>query len=72
MKRGVLVVLAIAACGDDADTVYFDTSHATPETFWNAPWPSDQRLDANGAPDMTGFPNPRNVPILTSLMSRFS
>ncbi|HSN26414.1 MAG TPA: hypothetical protein VLT45_09015 [Kofleriaceae bacterium] len=62
-------LLALAACGSDAPTVYFDTKHDTADTFWNAPWPSDTRLDANGAPDMTGFPNPRNVPILASLLS---
>jgi hypothetical protein len=62
-------VLALAACGSDAPTVFFDAKHDTAETFWNAPWPSDTRLDANGAPDITGFPNPRNVPILASLLS---
>ena len=69
MTRAVLLCLALAACGDDANTVYYESAHATADTFWNYPWPSDTRLDANGAPDMTGFPNPRNVPILTSLMS---
>src|SRR5438309_9654425 len=69
MKRAVLLLLVIAACGDDANTVYYDSAHATADTFWNYPWPSDKRLGAHGAPDMTGFPNPRNVPILTSLMS---
>jgi hypothetical protein len=62
-----------AGCGDDGPTrtAYFDLagSIATPATFWNLPFPSDLRLDASGAPDLTGFPNKRNVPILTSLMS---
>jgi len=64
-------VVALFACGeDDSPTVYFDTGHtATPETFWNFPFPSDQRLDGAGAPDMTGFPNPRNVPIMADLLS---
>ncbi len=68
----VALVALFAACGDDQDaqTVYFDLGNTTTaDTFWNFPFPSDQRLDADGAPDMTGFPNPRNVPILTSLLS---
>ncbi len=79
MKQLALVVLVsiLAACGDDQDaqTVYFDLAEATsaetssPETFWNFPFPSDQRLDAQGAPDMRAFPNPRDVPIMASLLS---
>ncbi|TNE47075.1 MAG: hypothetical protein EP343_21250 [Deltaproteobacteria bacterium] len=30
----------------------------TPKTFFDFPYPSDARLDSNGAPDVTGFPNP--------------
>jgi hypothetical protein len=70
MKYTVLaLLLSLAACGTDAPTVFFDKKHDTAETFFNAPWPSDTRLDASGAPDITGFPNPRNVPILSSLLS---
>jgi hypothetical protein len=68
----VSALLALAACGDDSagNTVYFDVGNTdTAETFWNAPFPSDLRLDANGAPDVASFPNPRNVPILSSLLS---
>jgi len=69
MKK-YLALLALAACGSDAPTVFFDRAHAnTPETFWDAPWPSDDRLADSGAPDLTGFPNPRDVPILSSLLS---
>jgi hypothetical protein len=65
-----LALLALVACGTDAPTVYYDLKHAnTSATFWNYPWPSDQRLDANGAPDVAMFPNPRNVPILLSLLA---
>ena len=68
MKYAAL--LALAACGGDAPTVYYDLKHTTTAaTFWNYPWPSDQRLDASGAPDIAAFPNPRNVPILASLLS---
>jgi hypothetical protein len=63
--------LLLVACGDDdASTVYFDADQiTTPATFWNFPFPSDQRLDASGAPDLAAFPNPRGVPIMTQLLS---
>ncbi|HSD91031.1 MAG TPA: hypothetical protein VLB44_26090 [Kofleriaceae bacterium] len=73
MKTTLFFVAWLAvACGDNGSdrTVYFaqgDTTTAA--TFWDFPFPSDLRLDAAGAPDLTGFPNPRNVPILTSLLS---
>ncbi len=71
MQRLALLAL-LAACGDNgtSQTAYFELSGAIidADTFWNLPFPSDLRLDANGAPDMIGFPNPRNVVILTSLM----
>ena len=66
-------LVALAACGSSAPakSVYFDLdgSVATADTFWNLPFPSDLRLDASGAPDVTGFPNPRNVPILKDLLA---
>jgi len=74
MRSLIALVLAMAACGGDdgpSRTAYFelDGSLATPATFWDLPFPSDLRLAANGAPDMTGFPNPRDVPILRALIS---
>ena len=63
---------AVVGCGDSgaAPTIYFDLGNtSTPETFWNYPWPSDKRLDANGAPDIAGFPNPRNISPLNDLLS---
>jgi len=69
-----LAGLAATACDDDVgNTVYFDVGNTdSAETFWNAPFPADSRLDANGAPDIAAFPNPRNVPILSSLLSLVS
>jgi hypothetical protein len=76
MRSLLALTFLLAACGDDApsDTVYFDleNSIAEPATFWNLPFPSDLRLDASGGPDMTGFPNPRNVPILNALLTTVS
>jgi hypothetical protein len=66
-----LALLSLVACGDDdGSTVYFDADDiSTPQTYWNFPFPSDERLDDKGAPDVAAFPNPRNVPILTQLLS---
>jgi hypothetical protein len=71
MKRCV-VAGVLAACSSDPSgtTIYYDLAHTTTQaTFFNYPWPSDKRLDANGAPDLSAFPNTRNLPILTNLMS---
>jgi len=44
----------------------FDTTAdlSEPSSFWDAPWPSDARLLASGAPDVRGFPNPYGVPFV--------
>ncbi|NCG18703.1 MAG: hypothetical protein GWP91_06800, partial [Rhodobacterales bacterium] len=34
--------------------------------FWDTPWPSDLRRDADGTLAIDGFPNPWNVPLLES------
>jgi hypothetical protein len=39
----------------------------TPEHFFDFPWPSDLRLDAAGAPDVAGAPNPVHSPVLEGL-----
>ena len=71
--RWLLLFAMLGACGDDGGpgkTAYFDLdAFDTPATFWDLPFPSDLRLAASGTPDLTGFPNPRNVPILNALLS---
>lgn len=73
MKPHVALALlvSVAACGDnDAQTVYFEVGEtSTADTFWNFPFPSDQRLDERGAPDIARFPNPRDVSILNDLLA---
>src|ERR1700748_3260436 len=72
-----LAVIALAgACGGTstgvtAKTTYFDLDGAidTQDTFWNLPFPSDMRLDPNGAPDVSGYPNKRDVDLLDALLS---
>lgn len=79
MRRLFALALILAACGDDGgeqtgSTAYFDLAgtldgNGETNTFWNLPWPSDLRLAATGGPDLAAYPNPRNVPILRSLLS---
>jgi hypothetical protein len=79
MRRRPLVVAVVAlltACGDDDPTppetpdVYFDLTSAydTAATFWDAPFPSDLRLNADGTMDLAGFPNVRDVPLVEDLL----
>lgn len=68
----VLCGLVAGACGDDgapSKTAYFDleVELAGKETYWDLPFPSDLRI-VDGIPDLAGFPNPRNVPILNALL----
>ena len=74
--RTVLAALAFASlvgCTDDgapADTVAFDLNGPLAgETYWEMPFPSDLRLTAEGRPDLAGFPNRRNLPVLNDLLS---
>lgn len=65
---------SLAACsGDDgppADTVAFDLDGPLAgTTYWELPFPSDLRLTADGRPDLDGFPNRRNLPVLADLLS---
>lgn len=66
-------LLLLAACTDaaaPANTVAFelDAPLAGP-TFWDLPFPSDLRLTAEGRPDLAGFPNRRDLPIVADLLS---
>jgi hypothetical protein len=72
--RWLFLVCVLAGCsGDDGPELapYFelDGSIDDPAAFWDMPFPSDLRLADTGAPDLTGFPNPRKVPILNALLS---
>jgi hypothetical protein len=68
-----LGAMLAAGCGDgDAGTrAVFDLDGPidTAETFWNLPMPSDLRLAPGGAPDLDGYPNPRDVPIMRDLLT---
>ncbi|MFO0548446.1 MAG: hypothetical protein U0271_08675 [Polyangiaceae bacterium] len=74
----LLAALALFGCGDDTETqpppatgttAVFDLSADTtdPAAFYDVPYPSDLRLDAEGHPDLSGFPNPQSVSTVTGL-----
>jgi hypothetical protein len=64
--------LAVGACGGGGGDggVYFDLASPldTGDVFWDLPFPSDLRLNGDGTIDLTGFPNPRNVPLVEKLL----
>ena len=53
-----------------ATEVVFDLTAdlAAPGRFYDLPYPSDLRLSAAGTPELTGFPNPDAIPIVTGLL----
>lgn len=71
----------VAACGDDSGTTgggggtsgtrfVMDLSADLhdPAKFYDVPYPSDLRLDAEGHPDLAGFPNPAAVDTVAGLV----
>lgn len=71
----ICLVAVLSACGDDdapaGTQLGFDLSGdiATDDRFFDHPFPSDLRLDADNHPDLTGFPNPKSTPIATDLIA---
>ena len=68
----LLLAVVVAGCSDGQDTsaIAFDLEGPlAADTFWNLPFPSDLRLTAEGRPDLAGFPNPRNLPVVNDLLS---
>jgi hypothetical protein len=77
--RTVLAALLFAACSSEevGNTIAFDIDAAENNelagvTYWAFPFPSDLRLTAEGLPNLEGFPNPRNLPIVDDLLSAAS
>ena len=66
----LVVVLAIASCAEPTEsTIAFELDGPLAgETYWDLPMPSDLRL-RDGRPDVSGFPNPRNLPVVNDLLS---
>ncbi len=70
----MLLVVGLAACGDDGGgpttpDVWFELDAAlTGATFFDAPFPSDVRLDADGTLAYGGFPNAGDAKIVRDLL----
>src|SRR5688572_13669413 len=78
--RALLVVLLLVSCGQPYGSRHWPRSReARPqlvfdvdvdvaalqrERFWDAPFPSDARLTKDGAPDVSGLPNPWGIPFV--------
>ncbi|MBE7453489.1 MAG: hypothetical protein HS111_32900 [Kofleriaceae bacterium] len=61
------------ACGggDESPAVIFDLGGAlTGDTFFDLPFPSDLRLDADGTPTYAGFPNKGDNRLVASARAR--
>jgi len=71
----LLTILGVAACGDDGGTpagpdVAFELdAELTGAQFFDAPFPSDLRVDADGTQAYGGFPNKNNAPIVAQLLA---
>jgi hypothetical protein len=69
--RRLLFLFALACSGTPQTVSDFDL-HAdltNQALFWSMPYPSDLRLNADGTPDVRGFPNNLMEPILEGLRS---
>jgi hypothetical protein len=62
---------APGAAGPAPTQAFFDFSAdlTAPEHFYDLPYPSDLRLDDAGHPDLRGFPNPKNVALVSGLVN---
>lgn len=71
------IALAVGGCGSSSDqsgggpgrahSVFLvgDSLEAlSGEAFFDQPWPSDLRYDADGAVEFAGYPNPRKMPLI--------
>ena len=70
----VFVLVTLSGCGstedepDSARGIYVvpaSLEELSEATFFDHPWPSDFRREADGTVRFIGFPNPREKPILT-------
>jgi hypothetical protein len=69
MRCFALFALAACTTAPQTNTVAFDLDAPLDSaTFWDLPFPSDLRLTADGRPDLAGFPNLRNLPVVNDLL----
>jgi hypothetical protein len=63
------LLLLLGACSPGTQLVYDETANLEdPTHFFDAPFPSDARLDAAGHPDLKGFPNPFASDLVANLL----
>lgn len=76
--RCIFLMLCLAstalACGDNADSgtaLVFDTDAdlSDQRTFFDTPFPNDLRISDDGTPNMSGYPNPRQITLVDQLLS---
>ncbi len=75
-RAGIALTLVLAGwlagCSDEPPTpslrMDFADSLGAEADLYAAPWPSDHRLNAAGAIDLTAFPNPFGQPIVSKLL----
>ena len=70
MRRLALLTTLLCACGGSpGTTVRFDLDADLTQqaSFFNFPYPSDLRLNAQGGPALDGFPNPDSSPVIDGI-----
>lgn len=60
------------APGGTAAAFDLDSTLSDAASFYDLPFPSDLRLDAEGRPDLAGFPNPGRKPVVRKLIENAS
>src|ERR1700760_4938951 len=61
------IAVALAACGESGNQIATSTVQMhfdRPTNFFDAPFPSDDLITANGTIDISAFPNPQVVPLV--------
>lgn len=75
LRTGIGVVLALGGaalavgCTEPAEGGPLPVFSASPERFWEAPWPADHRRDDDGTISLARFPNPWSVPLLDTYVA---
>ncbi|MBT3218666.1 MAG: hypothetical protein HN348_06205 [Proteobacteria bacterium] len=64
----VISLLALFACHESPDRPSVIYQPSSP-WIWDSPWPSDRYLDEEGIPDMSNFPNPHGVLLLSNYIT---
>jgi len=74
VEIAVVVGTIASGCGDNvgigtALVFDLDADLSDQKAFYDVPFPSDLRLHADGTPDMSGYPNPRGIPVVEQVLT---